>query len=137
MWAKPSGAPVVDDTTSSDTTSGNTDSSDTSDTSAGIKVDAGVSVGATVKEIAVTGANFSFSPAEMRVKLGDTVRITFTNAEGFHDLVIDEFGVATKQLKAGGVETVEFVASKTGTFESYCSVGSHRAMGMVGKLIVE
>jgi plastocyanin len=29
------------------------------------------------------------------------------------------------------------VADKKGTFEYYCSVGQHRALGMKGKLVVE
>jgi len=37
----------------------------------------------------------------------------------------------------GTPTSVTFVADKTGTFEYYCSVGNHRAQGMVGKLIVE
>ena len=73
MWSKPSDAPLIDqepapvvsDTTPTPSVPG-------------------------VKDFAVTGANFTFSPAEMRVKVGDTVRIKFTNAEGFHDLVIDD-----------------------------------------------
>lgn len=91
----------------------------------------------TVKEFTVAGDNFAFAPSTMTVKKGDTVRITFTNAEGFHDLKIDEFDVATAKLNAGGTETIEFVADKTGTFEYYCSVGSHRAMGMKGTLTVQ
>lgn len=80
---------------------------------------------------------FSFSQREIRVKKGDTVKIQLTNKEGFHDWVIDEFKARTKQLQAGQSETIEFIADKTGTFEYYCSVGQHRAQGMVGKLIVE
>ncbi len=89
-----------------------------------------------VVEFAVSGENFMFAPADLTVKKGQTVKITFTSASGFHDLVIDEFNVRTKQMQDGGVETVEFVADKTGTFEYYCSVGSHRQMGMVGTLTV-
>ena len=37
----------------------------------------------------------------------------------------------------GQIDEVEFVVDKAGTFEYYCSVGNHRQMGMVGKLIVE
>jgi len=91
-----------------------------------------------VKEFAVSGSNFKFSMNEMRVKKSDTVRITFTNTEGVHDWKIDELKVATQILKtAGQSETVEFVATRTGTFEYYCSVGSHRQMGMKGMFIVE
>ena len=92
---------------------------------------------ATVREVRVEGSPFKFAPNVIRVKKGDTVRVTFVNTEGFHDFVLDEFGVKTKQLQAGGQETVEFVANKVGTFEYYCSVGNHRAQGMVGSLIVE
>ncbi|MFA9288639.1 MAG: plastocyanin/azurin family copper-binding protein [Weeksellaceae bacterium] len=90
-----------------------------------------------VKEFTVKGDEFTFAPNTMTVNKGDTVRITFENTEGFHDLVIDEFDVATAQIQAGASETVEFVADKTGSFEYYCSVGQHRQMGMVGTLTVK
>lgn len=101
-----------------------------------VEADAEVSVGAT-KSFTVIGDNFAYDLKEIKVKKGDKVRITFRNAEGFHDWKLDEFNVATAKLQAATEETVEFVADKSGTFEYYCSVGSHRAMGMVGKLIVE
>lgn len=90
-----------------------------------------------VKEFVVVGSNFSFNPPSIRVNEGDTVRIVFRNQNGIHDFVLDEFNVATKQIRGGQEETVEFVASRTGTFEYYCSVGNHRAQGMRGTLIVE
>ena len=85
----------------------------------------------------VAGTNFMFSMKEIRVKEGDTVTIVFKNDQGFHDWVIDEFNASTKQIREGDIDTVTFVANKKGTFEYYCSVGSHRQMGMVGNLIVE
>lgn len=90
-----------------------------------------------VKEFTVTGENFRFSLGEMKVRKGDTVRVTFKSTAGFHDWTIDEFHAATKQLTAGGQETVSFVADRAGRFEYYCSVGTHRQMGMKGTLIVE
>lgn len=90
-----------------------------------------------VKEFTVTGDNFSFTPNLITVKKGDKVKITFKNSVGFHDFVIDEFGAATKQTKAPTTEVVEFIADKVGSFQFYCSVGSHRAMGMFGTLKVE
>ena len=89
-----------------------------------------------VKEFSVDAAPFSFTPSTMTVNKGDTVKITVKNTKGTHDLKIDEFNTATRILNAGESETITFVADKTGTFEYYCSVGNHRAMGMVGKLIV-
>lgn len=90
-----------------------------------------------VKEFTISGQNFSFSPSAITVKKGDTVKITFKNISGFHDFHIDEFNVATKQISGGTQETVEFSADKSGSFEYYCSVGNHRAMGMRGTLTVE
>ena len=90
-----------------------------------------------VKSFTVVGDNFAYDLKEMRVKKGEKVRVTFKNAEGFHDFRIDEFGVNSGKLQAGGETVVEFTADKTGTFEYYCSVGKHRQMGMKGNLIVE
>ena len=90
-----------------------------------------------VKEFTISAKNFNFAPNTMTVKKGDRVRITLANGDGFHDLVIDEFGVATKKINTGMTEVVEFTADKTGSFEYYCSVGSHRMMGMKGTLVVQ
>ncbi|OGZ02465.1 MAG: hypothetical protein A2946_02745 [Candidatus Liptonbacteria bacterium RIFCSPLOWO2_01_FULL_53_13] len=102
----------------------------------GAPVEIGASVSVGVKEFTVVGRPFSFSPSSLSVKKGDRVRIVFKNAEGFHDLKIDEFQVATKKLNGGEEETVEFTADKAGSFEFYCSIGNHRAMGMKGTLTV-
>jgi plastocyanin len=91
----------------------------------------------TVKTFTIAGGNYYFKPNEMKVKKGDTVKITFTNDGGVHDFVIDEFNVRSKGLKSGESTDVQFVADRTGTFEFYCSVGKHRQMGMKGNLIVE
>lgn len=105
--------------------------------SPGVGGQGGESAQVNVKEFTIEGKPFSFTPNEIRVKEGDTVRINFRNMEGFHDWTLDEFNVKTKQIQAGEVDTVEFVANKKGTFEFYCSVGNHRQMGMVGKFLVE
>lgn len=88
------------------------------------------------------GKNFAFTldgkeNPDLKVKVGDKVRIEFTSESGFHDWVVDEFKAATKQVQTGGTTSVEFIVDKKGTFEYYCSVGKHRQNGMVGKLIVE
>ena len=88
------------------------------------------------KKFVVDGNNFSFSPHAFQVNIGDTVNITFKNIEGTHDLVLDEFAVRTKILKSGEEETIQFIANKIGSFEFYCSIGTHRKMGMKGTLEV-
>lgn len=94
------------------------------------------------KTFVLTGQNFKFSmngaeAPELVVKEGDTVRIEFSSTSGLHDWVVDEFSARTQRVNTGGLTFVEFVADKKGTFEYYCSVGSHRAFGMKGNLIVE
>ena len=95
-----------------------------------------------MKTFVVDSANLRFyidgiENPDIKIKQGDKVRIEFTSSEGFHDWVVDEFNAATAQVRPGTPTSVEFTADKKGTFEYYCSVGSHRASGMKGKLIVE
>lgn len=77
-----------------------------------------------------------YSLKEIRVKKGDTVRITATNIKGMHDFALDEFGVQ-KELPMNEAVTIEFTADKTGEFIYYCSKPGHRAKGQWGKLIIE
>lgn len=86
----------------------------------------------------MSAVDFEFSETEIIAQTGDKVRIALTNNGKMpHDIRIDEFGVGTKILQPGESEVIEFVADKPGTYEYYCSVGNHRAQGMVGKLIVQ
>ncbi len=87
--------------------------------------------------IEVRGVNYSYDVSEIKVKKGETVTINFESTDGFHDFVIDELSVATKKVQPGTKTSVTFTADTAGTFEYYCSVGSHRAHGMAGKLVVE
>lgn len=92
---------------------------------------------ANVKSFTVVARNYSFAPATITVNKGDTVRITFQNSGGDHDFVLDEFNARTNVIHSGQSETVEFTADKAGSFEYYCSVGTHRQMGMRGTLMVQ
>ncbi len=90
----------------------------------------------------MTGENFAFmmeseTNPTITVNEGDLVRIEFSSTDGFHDWVVDEFDAATTQVNPeDGTVTVEFVANTAGEYMYYCSVGSHRANGMEGTLIV-
>ncbi len=91
--------------------------------------------------LVVTGENFKFvvggkDNPDIFVKYGDKVRIEFTSTSGFHDWVVDELNARTERVRPGTPTAVEFIADKKGTFEYYCSVESHRAEGMKGKLVV-
>lgn len=87
--------------------------------------------------IDLTGQSFAFSQDEIRVPLGATVTINFQSVMGFHDWVVDQYAATDQVSETDGVTSVTFVADEAGEFEYYCSVGMHRALGMVGTLIVE
>lgn len=91
------------------------------------------------KEFTLDSSEFKFDIKTITVKSGDTVKLTLTNSGKMpHDWVVDEFtGAKTKKITNGQTDTITFVADKVGTYEYYCSVGQHRANGMVGKLIVQ
>jgi len=90
-----------------------------------------------VTEIELNASNFTFGQDEIRVKEGETVRITINNTQGTHDFVIDEMEVNSGIIPEGESQTVEFTAWDTGSWEFYCSVGNHRQLGMKGILVVE
>lgn len=130
---------ITDDTTGDDSM-GSMEHSTSTD--AGMEfptsdVSATVSTDENARVFNVTGKNFEFDVKEIRVKKGDTVVINFQASEGLHDWTIDEFNAHTAQVGPNTPTSATFVADKVGTFEYYCSIGNHRARGMVGKLIVE
>lgn len=89
------------------------------------------------KEVVVAGSNYAYSPNKITIKKGEKTRIVFKNSDGTHDFRIDELNVATATIKSGEEDFIEFTPDKTGSFEYYCSIGNHRAMGMKGTLVVE
>ena len=98
----------------------------------------GAQMDAQAREVMVTGQEFSFSPETLTFKQGETIKLVFKNTGKMpHDFVVDELGIKTKVIQGGQEDTVTFTVSKKGTFESYCSVGNHRAQGMVGSVVVE
>ncbi len=90
-----------------------------------------------VKTIEVEAGSYYYKPNIITVKKGGKVKIIMRSVSLVHDFVIDELNVKMPLVKNGDTGTVEFTADKLGTFEYYCSVGQHRQLGMVGKLIVE
>lgn len=94
------------------------------------------------KTFTITGENYKFimdgeDNPDLIVSEGDRVKIEFSSTEGLHDFVIGELDVSTIKVGEGESTSIEFVADKSGTFEYYCSVGSHRENGMFGNFVVE
>lgn len=93
--------------------------------------------GSVLKEFTVDGSSFEFDPKTITVKKGDTVKITFKDIDGRHNLVIDGYDLSTDIIGKGKEDTIQFVADKAGSFEYYCSVANHEELGMTGTLVVE
>ena len=102
------------------------------DTKTEAKTETQVAVAIDVK---MEAGNFFFSPKTIETKAGQTVNITFSKNVGFHTFVIDDTKTKATVSENG---KVSFTApSKPGTYAFYCDVGSHRANGMEGTLIVK
>ena len=75
---------------------------------------------------------------ELRVAEGAVVQITLVNGDGaLHDIAVPDFGAKSDQVAGkGAATTIVFRATKSGTFEYWCTLPGHKAAGMVGNLIV-
>lgn len=91
----------------------------------------------TAREFDVQLKRFEFSPGTITVKQGDRVKLNLTAVDVSHGFSLPDFGVS-QNVEAGETVSVEFTASKTGTFTFRCSVfcGDGHA-SMSGTLIVE
>ena len=104
---------------------------------AGTPLAAGQVAAPGVREFTMTAKNYEFDPGVITMKKGEKVRLIITATDRDHGIKIDAFDI-DQVLKKGAPTTIEFTASKSGTFEFKCSV--YCGMGhrkMKGKLIVE
>jgi len=89
------------------------------------------------REIKMTAKKYEFSPAEIRVKQGERVRLLITATDRKHGFQIEALGLKT-ELPEGKETAVEFTAPKPGAYEFKCSVRcGWRHGSMKGTLIVE
>jgi cytochrome c oxidase subunit 2 len=88
-------------------------------------------------EFTMTAKNYEFDPSVITVKKGEKVRLFITATDRDHGIKIQGYDI-DQVLKKGSTATIEFTASKAGTFEFkcsvYCGMGHHK---MKGKLVVE
>ena len=90
-----------------------------------------------VKEFKMTAKQFQFEPSTIEVNKGDKVRLIVTSTDVPHGISIPEYGI-NERLDPGKPKTIEFTASKEGTFTAYCSVfcGSGH-LSMKGRIVVK
>lgn len=88
--------------------------------------------------LAMTEKEYSFSPSSFSAKPGQKVEITLKNSGSMeHDFRITELGVNSGLIGAGETKTVTFTVPTTQkSYEYFCSLSNHRAMGMKGTLTV-
>ncbi|MFZ5827598.1 MAG: heavy metal translocating P-type ATPase [Bacillota bacterium] len=115
----------------------------------------------TVRHTLVISRADQYQESEIRVKAGQKVRLTLVNEADhtIHDFAIDktmpvravrmirqrpdaDMGDAylyAVMIDAAPLSTavVEFIPTRPGVYEFYCSVEGHREHGMVGRLVVE
>ena len=89
-----------------------------------------------VKEFTITASNFKFEPSNLAVNQGDIVKITLINEGGTHNIFFEEYNEGTSIASSPITQTLEFVADQAGSFAFWCEVGTHRALGMEGTLVV-
>ena len=74
-----------------------------------------------VREFAVSGNGFAFSPSALAVNKNDLVKITFTAQDLPHSFTIDDYRIV-KRAGAGQTVTFEFRADRSGAFTFYCNL---------------
>ena len=89
------------------------------------------------KKFEMTAKKFEFVPSTIIVNRGDVVQLHITSTDVTHGFALSDFGI-NERLEPGERVTVEFVASKVGTFTFSCSVFCGPGHGgMKGQLIVK
>ncbi len=86
--------------------------------------------------IQITAKRFEYNPKEISVKKGIPVVLQFTSLDRMHGFICPGLNIRT-DIVPGKVNTVRFVADKTGTFpfhcDNFCGTGHE---GMKGTITV-
>jgi amicyanin len=85
--------------------------------------------GAQAQELQVTIDNFTFAPAELKVKVGDTV--TWTNRDDIPHTVVSAGKFRSKAMDTDN--TFSFTFTSAGDYKYFCSLHPH----MTGMIKVE
>jgi plastocyanin len=89
--------------------------------------------------IQVKETEYKLTPSSFKVSKPGTVTFEVTNAGTMgHALEVEGNGVEekTSTIPAGSSAKLTVDLSKNGTYEVYCPIDGHRAMGMEAKLVV-
>lgn len=88
------------------------------------------------REVRVTSREFSFTPAAVRLQVGETVNVLFENrGHMFHTFTVGGLGL---DLRANGGDEIagSLRAERVGTYPFVCTVSGHADAGMRGTVTV-
>lgn len=89
-----------------------------------------------VREFAVAGDHYTFSPSSLTVSRNDLIKITFTAKDIAHSFTVEGYRIM-KRAGAGQTVTFEFRADQSGTFPFYCNLSQdEKCKDMKGTLTV-
>ncbi|MFC4304922.1 cupredoxin domain-containing protein [Cohnella boryungensis] len=89
--------------------------------------------GAGAHEVTIKATNWKFEPAEIKAKVGDTIKLTLKNEQGAHGIEIADLGVKLKNN-----ESAEVKLDKAGSYEYHCSIQCGQGHdAMKGFIVVE
>ena len=106
-------------------------------------------------EITVVSNEWGFEPEAIILQLGEEISLTLENEGGIlHNFKVDGLQVdVIEEISTGGfsgdddelfvgagsddVGLLRFVPLEAGEYEFYCTIGSHRQLGMEGRLTVQ
>lgn len=71
--------------------------------------------------IEVVARKYAFEPGRIEVTEGDRVRLVVRSADSVHGIQIKRFGINKLLPRGGEPVTIDFTASRAGTFEILCS----------------
>ena len=87
------------------------------------------------RKIDVVARKFSFDPARIEVKAGESVEITFTSVDTKHGFACKELGLEKVVFGKGTPATVRLTAEKPGTYgfkcARFCGLGHGKMKGAI------
>ena len=95
-------------------------------------------IDANATKLEVTAQRVAFTPADLRVRAGETVVLEFTNDDPiFHDWEVTGLANVDAGARPGQTQRIRFTIDEPGTYVVECTVEGHAEAGMVGSLVVE
>ncbi|MEO7664634.1 MAG: cupredoxin domain-containing protein, partial [Candidatus Limnocylindrales bacterium] len=89
------------------------------------------------RQVSVTARNVRFMPADVTIRAGEWVSLSFTNEDAVvHDWMVEGIPNVDVPARPGQAARLRFVLDKPGSYVIFCSLPGHREAGMVGALIV-